>query len=682
MKNMGICYSLLLIAFLLSTASAQPGTSAVNMNMNTTALKDLVVESERNLESLDSYRFTLTQDQRIETINLTDGNSTYRLFTIGSGAFNFTGKAMRIVTAALYYQVGQEENANATTTEVYLLNDTLYNSVGGKWTATTLPSTVGIWNKQTELNQSASLTNASDVRLLGTVVIDGEGFYVVEVIPRSGEYASLINSLLGPRFSISSVNLSAFFNNTQLRYVLWISMNNHTPVAEYIQTNTTITPEMLGISSQGNIVVHLEATTTLMLSGFNKSAIIVLPEQAKSAVMLPLNATQRSAQVSPLNNTSISPSGMDPSPGASPQDPVFINGSSLSVEAQQQLWLAGAYAFLNGGYYYYNRPLYSYPNMPYYSGPFYPYNIPYYAPYPMNYAPYTTQYTTPYAVQSTAPYTPAAPGYTAPAQGYAVLGQGYTAPASGYTIMTASNSSLGTYLTDGRGMTLYHLLSDQGSYTSKCTDATCTGIWPPFYAASISAPVNLNPADFTMITVNGYKQYHQTTYKGWPLYYFYKDTVPGNVYGQGISDSYGVWSVVNPEVPSTFPTNFPYQTGGAAAAQASAQYQYTAQQPSTVTIPPSPPVYTTPGLYPTVPTPAPVTTTISGDVPVTIRYPGPGTFDVYLDGNYVGTGTGGSFSFNAPAGTHDVRVWDGNFDYEQSVQFVSGVSKIINVEAV
>jgi hypothetical protein len=188
----------------------------------------------------------------------------------------------------------------------------------------------------------------------------------------------------------------------------------------------------------------------------------------------------------------------------------------------------------------------------------------------------------------------------------------------------------------------------------------------------------MNPADFTTITVNGYKQYQQTTYKGWPLYYFYRDTVPGDVYGQGISDSYGVWSVVNPEVPSTFPTNFPYQTG----VVSTAQYQYPAQQPSTITITPSPPAYTTPALYPTMPIAQPVTAPVSGNVPVTVRYPGPSPFDVYLDGNYVGTGAGGSFSFSAPAGIHDVRVWDGSFDYEQSVLFQSGVSKIINVEAV
>jgi predicted lipoprotein with Yx(FWY)xxD motif len=678
MKNMGICYSLLLIAFLFSAASAQQiaeiETSAGSVN--TTVLKELITESERNLES---YRFTLAQDQSIEIINLSEGNTTHqdRHMAIGSGAFNLTDRTVKVVTASLYYPVGQEENSNAITTEMYLLNNTLYNKVDCNWTTVNLSLPENVLMNQNRLNRSAELTNASEVRLLGTVIEGDEGFYIVEVTPNSSAVSSLISQELGTSFSISSINssinLSALFNNTKLRYVLWISIDSHIPIAEYVQTNMTITPEMLGQSldepGKGNTEIHIDSITLLRFSGFNKSVNIVLPEQAKRAVTMPLN----NSQILSVNVSSPDPSS-SPDPISSPDPVSFINSSSLTPEMQQQLWLAEAYSFLNGNYYTYGSPLYSptYSStyMPDYLSSYYPYYIPYYSPY---YTPYYTSYTSSYQG-----YTPVTLGYTTPAQGYATPVQGYTA--QGYTIMTASNPSLGTYLTDGRGMTLYHLLSDQGSYTSKCTDATCTGIWPPFYTAAINIPanLNLNLADFGTITVNGYKQYQQTTYKGWPLYYYYKDIRPGDTYGQSLTDSYGVWSVVSPQTPSTFPANFQYQPSGAAVTQ----NQYPAQTPSTITLSPSPPAYTTPSLYPVVPTPRQVTTPLSGSVPVTVRYPGPGPFDVYLDGSYVGTGTGGSFSFSAPAGYHDVRVWDGNFDYEQIVLFVNGVSKIINVEAV
>lgn len=660
MKNNRICFSLFLIAFLFATASAQYVVlnGEPSGNANETALKELIAESERNLEV---YRFTLAQNQQIETINLTTGNRTSQasIFTLGAGAFNLTGKAAKVATSSLSYPIGQEENAIAVANEAYVINDTLYSFANGNWTAVNLTLPESIWMTQSRLNRSIELTNASDLRLLGTEVIDGQNVYIVEVIPKSGAVSSLISNQLGPGFSISSVNLGALFNNTQVKYIMWITADSHIPFAEYIQINMTINPGMLGFTGRGNIEEHIGSATTVQFSGFNKPANIILPDQAKHA------------GISPLARAQISPSGPALSQGTPSNDPPAPSSiSELTPEMQQRLWLTEAYGFLNGGFYPYGSPIYSSTNMPYYTGSYYPYYIPYYTPYTMNYAPYTS-YT------PSAPYTSPAQGYTSPSQGYATPSLGYTIPAPGYTIMTASNPSIGTYLTDGRGMTLYHLTSDQGGYTSRCTDATCTGIWPPFFAGSINVPVNLNPADFTTIAVNGHKQYQETTYKGWPLYYFNKDMKPGDIYGQGLSDSYGVWSAVNPEIQNTFPTNFPYQPSGAAAGQ----YQYP-QQPSTTTILPMPAGYTSPSQYLALPTPRPVTTPVSGNVPVTISYPGSGPFDVYLDGNYVGTGSGGSFSFTAPAGVHDVRIWDGSFDYEQSVLFVSGVSKIIYVQAV
>jgi hypothetical protein len=76
------------------------------------------------------------------------------------------------------------------------------------------------------------------------------------------------------------------------------------------------------------------------------------------------------------------------------------------------------------------------------------------------------------------------------------------------------------------------------------------------------------------------------------------------------------------------------------------------------------------------------------DIPVTIyfrRHPGqccePEGFDVYVDGKYIGRGTGDSFSFTVSKGYHDIRVNDGVHDYQQSMIFQSGVPKIIYVNA-
>jgi predicted lipoprotein with Yx(FWY)xxD motif len=114
-----------------------------------------------------------------------------------------------------------------------------------------------------------------------------------------------------------------------------------------------------------------------------------------------------------------------------------------------------------------------------------------------------------------------------------------TPPAPSYTVMTMNKADIGDYLVDGKGMTLYYFTKD----TAGKSNATAPVIanWPIFYTASIVVPSNLKASDFGTIT--GFNGQMQTTYKGWPLYYYIKDQAAGDTNGQGVN---GVWYVINP----------------------------------------------------------------------------------------------------------------------------------------
>ena len=103
-----------------------------------------------------------------------------------------------------------------------------------------------------------------------------------------------------------------------------------------------------------------------------------------------------------------------------------------------------------------------------------------------------------------------------------------------------------------------------------------------------------------------------------------------------------------------------------------------------------PPSYPQPvQTYPPTQTLPPVTTPSStyGDTPVTIVSQGMRGYQVFLDSNYIGTeGTGGDaldgrFSFSVVGNqNHNIRVYDGQFNYPKTMYFSKGVQKIINVE--
>jgi len=100
--------------------------------------------------------------------------------------------------------------------------------------------------------------------------------------------------------------------------------------------------------------------------------------------------------------------------------------------------------------------------------------------------------------------------------------------------------SSGNYIVDDKGITLYLFTKDVVG-DSKCTGG-CLNSWPIFYREKITVPSGLISSDFGTITRDdGIKQ---TTYKGWPLYYFFSDVNPGDMKGEGVNI---VWFIAKPD---------------------------------------------------------------------------------------------------------------------------------------
>ncbi|MDO8635699.1 MAG: hypothetical protein Q7R34_05560, partial [Dehalococcoidia bacterium] len=92
-----------------------------------------------------------------------------------------------------------------------------------------------------------------------------------------------------------------------------------------------------------------------------------------------------------------------------------------------------------------------------------------------------------------------------------------TTPPPQYTIDVATKATIGTYLVDSKGMTLYYTTLDT-TFKSNITDLAT---WPIFNSSNITVPASLTASNFSSITRNDGSK--QTTYKGWPLYYYVLD---------------------------------------------------------------------------------------------------------------------------------------------------------------
>ncbi|MGA3207255.1 MAG: hypothetical protein ABSE05_05485 [Syntrophales bacterium] len=108
------------------------------------------------------------------------------------------------------------------------------------------------------------------------------------------------------------------------------------------------------------------------------------------------------------------------------------------------------------------------------------------------------------------------------------------------TIQLQVKEGMGSYLVDSKGMSLYYFKKDSPGVSS--CKGECLTKWPAFYTEKVVVQKPLKKKDFGISTRDDGKK--QTTYKGLPLYYFFKDTKPGEMNGAGVNN---VWDVIYPE---------------------------------------------------------------------------------------------------------------------------------------
>ena len=117
-------------------------------------------------------------------------------------------------------------------------------------------------------------------------------------------------------------------------------------------------------------------------------------------------------------------------------------------------------------------------------------------------------------------------------------------------IALSTSTTLGSYLSDKDGKSLYFFATDAKGQAS-CTGG-CEAVWPPFYVDNLTAEKlssGLTLTDFTTITTTSGKK--QLTYKGWPLYYYAPSIngtntpeTAGQTTGDGVG---GVWFIAKPD---------------------------------------------------------------------------------------------------------------------------------------
>ncbi|MEU6202733.1 hypothetical protein ABZ814_03980 [Micromonospora musae] len=113
-----------------------------------------------------------------------------------------------------------------------------------------------------------------------------------------------------------------------------------------------------------------------------------------------------------------------------------------------------------------------------------------------------------------------------------------------------ASADIGTYVADGKGMTLYRFDKDKAKPSKSNCNGDCAKTWPPLL---IKSPGQIYPSGINPQLI-GYVERAdgtcQVTIAGWPVYLFANDTKPGDIKGQGVG---GTWFAINPTGGKTKP---------------------------------------------------------------------------------------------------------------------------------
>jgi len=123
---------------------------------------------------------------------------------------------------------------------------------------------------------------------------------------------------------------------------------------------------------------------------------------------------------------------------------------------------------------------------------------------------------------------------------FAFLALGGGALAMDHAVKKMTKDGVGSYLADAKGMTLYWFTKDSPG-KSACT-GPCVDRWPIYYREKVGAGEGTKEEDYGKITREDGKM--QTTFRGYPLYYWMNDKAPGDTSGQGVNN---VWYVIDPD---------------------------------------------------------------------------------------------------------------------------------------
>lgn len=277
---------LALLALQIPGIYAEVNNAEVNDTMTTDRLLHRMVDEAENVTT---YSYAVNSETNASYSNSTS-SSNVTVVSKSQGAVDMLNNAASSFMFLETISKGGESKVDLL--EIYFINGSDYINWNGNWSSNAVPNITEGMKVHNEIVQQTNLIDMSDMKMVGTEVLDGQEAYVLRGSPREPLYRTYIGLALVSAISSSPISLprevlraSRDINNTQLLgnsemvMTVWVDKDTYLLKKNMIETKIQATPKILNMTGE-DFTIAAETTEISTFTGFGAPVMIALPEGA------------------------------------------------------------------------------------------------------------------------------------------------------------------------------------------------------------------------------------------------------------------------------------------------------------------------------------------------------------------------------------------------------------------
>lgn len=277
---------ILLLSLALVLCFAFVGCAEKEETLTSEQINQIITEAVNGLAEAESYGFDMDVSMTMDVIGGTEPG-TMSMDADATGVIDSVNKEMQMVMGMTMNVPGQDEQEMHM--DMYIVGEWVYvkmsiPEMGDQWMKMKL--TPEMWETQKQVEQQMELLKtATEVKFVGSEVVDGIDCYVFDIIPdleKLAEYLSQQQGMQG--LDLEDIeNLEELFENMSISIKEWIAEDSSLLTKATAHMLMEVTPEDVGASPKDFDRMTMDLSTDMTVYDYNQPVSIELPPEALEA---------------------------------------------------------------------------------------------------------------------------------------------------------------------------------------------------------------------------------------------------------------------------------------------------------------------------------------------------------------------------------------------------------------